>query len=199
MQYAVPVSCSLWRYHNVACRFLWSHGVRLTVQQRSAFTSICHLSLSTDRRYFRVPVQYGLQMCTGRSNCIWDDHDYYYYYYYYYYLSPLFWVFTIIPETSPVSRVHSVAAVLWLQFMVKVILCRMVYIYVLYVYISTFRSIVQCPIWLFSVVPYFVLSRYVAQVLSDYEMVPIAPIITGITVVCYIPHAMNLYSKVLVC
>ena len=41
---------------------------------------------------------------------------------------------------------------------------------------------VQCPMWLFSVVPYFMLSWYVVQVfLSDFYIVPVTPIIIGIT------------------
>ena len=39
-----------------------------------------------------------------------------------------------VPETSNNSRVHNVAAVLWLQFMVHVMLNG------LYFYINTFRS-----------------------------------------------------------
>ena len=44
---------------------------------------------------------------------------------------------------------------------------------------------VQCLIWLFSVVPklHGFLSWYVAHFLNDFEMVPVSPIITGITVV----------------
>jgi hypothetical protein len=41
---------------------------------------------------------------------------------------------------------------------------------ILYFYISTYRTCVQCPMWLFSVVQYldFVLSRFVAQVFSEW-------------------------------
>ena len=70
--------------------------------------------------------------------------------------------------------------------------------YVMYFYISTFCSMcVQCPVWLFFVV---VLSWYVAQVLSDFEMVPVAPIITGITYhICFpIPQTLNFYYEVFI-
>jgi hypothetical protein len=55
-----------------------------------------------------------------------------------------------ILETNHVSRVYCVAAVLWLKYMVPVMLFPMLNI--LFFYISTFHSSVQCPIWLFSVV-----------------------------------------------
>jgi len=87
-----------------------------------------------------------------------------------------------IPETNHVSRVYSVAAVLCLQFVLHVMLFRKW---------NMSRSLtlalsalcVQCPIWLFFAVPEFrafpvTLLRYC---LSDFEMLPVAPIITGIT------------------
>jgi len=43
-----------------------------------------------------------------------------------------------VPETSNNSRLHNVAAVLWLQFMVHVMLFPM--LNGLYFYINTFRS-----------------------------------------------------------
>ena len=57
-------------------------------------------------------------------------------------------IYTYIPETNYVPREYSVAAVLLLLFMVLISLVSMLNL--LYFYISTFRSIVQCPIWLFS-------------------------------------------------
>ena len=52
----------------------------------------------------------------------------------------------------------------------------------LYFYISTSRNFV-CSVQYgcFLHFPDFVLSQYVAQVLSDFEMVPVGPIIIGIT------------------
>jgi hypothetical protein len=45
-------------------------------------------------------------------------------------------IYYYIPETNPVCRVCSVAAILWLQFMVHIMLVPM--LNVLYFYISTF-------------------------------------------------------------
>jgi hypothetical protein len=46
----------------------------------------------------------------------------------------------------------------------------------------------------------FVLSRYVAQVLSDFEMAPVAPVITGITYhICFhMPQTLNFYYEVFI-
>jgi len=61
--------------------------------------------------------------------------------------------YNYIPETNHVSRVYSVAAILWLQFFVCVMQFSMINI--LYFYISTLQSVcAQCPMWLFSVGPW---------------------------------------------
>ena len=61
-------------------------------------------------------------------------------------------IYTYIPETNHVPTEYSVAAILLLLFMVLISLVSVLNI--LYFYSSTFRSVcVQCPIWLFSVVP----------------------------------------------
>ena len=61
-------------------------------------------------------------------------------------------IYTYIPETNYVPREHSVAAILLLLFMVLISLVPVLNL--LYFYISTFRSVcVQCPMWLFAVVP----------------------------------------------
>ena len=61
-------------------------------------------------------------------------------------------IYTYIPETDYVPGEYSVAAILLLLFMVLISLASVLNL--LYFNISTFRSIcVQCPIWLFSVVP----------------------------------------------
>ena len=52
-------------------------------------------------------------------------------------------IYNYIPETNQVSSVYNVAAVLYLQFILHVMLLPM--LNVLYFYISTSRS-VQCPI-----------------------------------------------------
>jgi hypothetical protein len=59
-------------------------------------------------------------------------------------------IYNYIPETTHVSSVHSVAAILQLQFMPHVMLFPM--FNVLYIYISTSRSTCAVPIWLCSVV-----------------------------------------------
>ena len=61
-------------------------------------------------------------------------------------------IYTYIPKTNYVPREYSVAAILLLLFMVLISLIPVLNL--LCFYISTFREVcVQCPIWLFSVVP----------------------------------------------
>ena len=61
-------------------------------------------------------------------------------------------IYTYISETNYVPREYIVAAVLLLLFMVLMLLVSVFNL--LYLYISTFRSVcVQCSIWLFSAVP----------------------------------------------
>jgi len=56
-------------------------------------------------------------------------------------------VYKCIPETDLASRVYTVAAVLYLQFVLHVMLFRMLNIYLLYV--STYRSMFTLPSMLF--------------------------------------------------
>jgi len=61
-------------------------------------------------------------------------------------------------------------------------------------YVSTSPQYVcsaQCCCFL--QVPDLALAQYVAELLSDFEMVPVAPTIVGIAFGFYIPHALNLY------
>ena len=61
-------------------------------------------------------------------------------------------IYTYIPVTNYVPRGYSVAAILLLPFMVLIWLVSVLNLS--YLYVSTFGSVcVQCPIWLFSVVP----------------------------------------------
>ena len=132
-------------------------------------------------------------------------------------------IYNYIPETGHVSRVHSIAAVLYLQFVLHVLLsssssssvsplCRvstliflrqtmslgntvlqlfMVLISLvpaltpLYLYVSTFRS--MCAVPSMAVFCSFLTSWFPGMLLTyflnDFEMVPFAPIITGITFV----------------
>ena len=88
---------------------------------------------------------------------------------------------TYIPETNCVPRKYSVAAILLLPFVVLISLVSMLNL--LYFYISTFRSICAVPnmavFWsyLTSCFPGMLLTYF----LNDFEIVPVAPIITNIT------------------
>ena len=91
-------------------------------------------------------------------------------------------IYNYIPETQHVSRVYRVAAVLNLQY---VLTCNVIspVKYVLYFYISTFHSMCAVPntaVFCSSLMPCFpgMLFKYC---LSYFEMVPVTPIITGIT------------------
>jgi hypothetical protein len=88
---------------------------------------------------------------------------------------------TYIPETNHVPREYSVAAILLLLFMVLISLVSVLNL--LYFYISTFRSMCAVPnmavFWSFltSYIPGMLLTYF----LNDFDIVPVAPIITGIT------------------
>ena len=92
-------------------------------------------------------------------------------------------IYTYIPETSYVPPEYSVAAILLLLFMVLVSLVPVLNL--LYFYISTFRSMCAVPnmavfcISLTSCFPAMLLTYF----LIDFEIVPVAPITTGITFV----------------
>ena len=60
-------------------------------------------------------------------------------------------IYTHIPEAKYVPREYGVAAILLFLFMVIISLVSVLNL--LYFYINTFQVCVQCPIWLFSVVP----------------------------------------------
>jgi len=87
-------------------------------------------------------------------------------------------IFTYIPETNYVPREYNVAAILLLLFMVLISLVLVLNL--LYFYISTFRS--MCALlnmvvfWssLTSCFPCMLLTYF----LNDFEIVPVAPIIT---------------------
>ena len=92
-------------------------------------------------------------------------------------------IYTHIPETNYVPREHSVAAILLLLFMVLISLVSVLNL--LYFYISTFRSMCAVPNMtvfcssLTSCFPGMLLTYF----LNDFEIVPVAPIFTGITLV----------------
>ena len=92
-------------------------------------------------------------------------------------------IFTHIPETNYVHRVYRAAAILLLLFMVLILLVSVLNL--LYFYISTFRSMCSVPNMavfcssLTSCFPGMLLTYF----LNDFEIVPVVPIITGITFV----------------
>ena len=92
-------------------------------------------------------------------------------------------IYTYIPETNYVPREYSVAAILLLLFMVLISLVPVLNL--LYFYISTFRSMRAVPNMavfcssMTSWIPGMLLTYF----LNDSEIVPVAPIITGIAFV----------------
>ena len=92
-------------------------------------------------------------------------------------------IYTYIPETNYVPREYNVAAILLLLFMVLISLVSVLNL--LNVYISTFRSMCAVPSMavfcssLTSCFPGMLLTYF----LNDFEIVPVTPIITGITFV----------------
>ena len=110
-------------------------------------------------------------------------------------------IYTYIPEINYVPKESSVAAILLLLFMVLISLVSVLNL--LYFYISTFRSMcavtnmaVFCSA-LTSCFPGMLLTYY----LNDSEIVPVAPIITGITFIntfrmCCISIVRSLYFRI---
>ena len=92
-------------------------------------------------------------------------------------------IYTYIPETNCVPREYSVATILLLLFMVLISLGSVLNL--LYFYIRTFRSMCAVPnmaVFCSSLTSCFpgILLTYL---LNDSEIVPVTPIITGITFV----------------
>ena len=92
-------------------------------------------------------------------------------------------IYTYIPETNYVPREYSVATILLLLFMVLILLVSVLNL--LYFYINTFWSMCAVPnvavFWssLTSCFPGMLLTYF----LNDFEIVPVAPVIIGITFV----------------
>ena len=61
-------------------------------------------------------------------------------------------LYNYIPETNHVARVYSVAAVLYLQFMLHVMLFRMLNMFCAFT-LALSAVCVQCTVWLCFVVP----------------------------------------------
>jgi len=92
-------------------------------------------------------------------------------------------IYTYITETNYFPREYSVAAILLLLFMVLISLVPLLNL--LYFYISTFRSMCAVPntaVFCSSLTSWFpgILLTYF---LNEFQIVPVAPIITGITFV----------------
>jgi membrane-associated HD superfamily phosphohydrolase len=108
-------------------------------------------------------------------------------------------IYNYMPETNHVSRIYSVAAVLYLQFLLHVMLFRPWNMF------CTFRlalsvMCMQCPIWLFfcnSLISCFP-GMLLRNCLSDFEMVPVAPVINRYHFRFHIPHALNFYYEVFI-
>ena len=92
-------------------------------------------------------------------------------------------IYTYIPETNYVPKEYNVAALLLLLFMVLISLVSVLNL--LYFYISAFQSMCAVPnmavLWS-SLTPCFP-GMLLTYFLNDFEIVPVAPIITGITFV----------------
>ena len=89
-------------------------------------------------------------------------------------------IYTYIPETNHVSREYSVSAILLLLFMVPISLVPALAL--LYFYVSTFRSMCAVPnmaVFCSSFISWFP-GMLLIYFLYDFEMVQVAPIITGI-------------------
>ena len=92
-------------------------------------------------------------------------------------------IYNYIPETNYFRREYSVAAILLLLFMVLISLVSVLNL--LYFYISTFRS--MCAVHNMAVICSSLTSSFPGMLLmyflNDFEIVPVASIITGITFV----------------
>ena len=92
-------------------------------------------------------------------------------------------IYTHIPETNYVPREYGVAAILLFLFMVLISLVSVLNL--LYFYISAFRSMCAVPsmaVFCNSLTSYFP-GMLLTYFLNDFEIIPVAPIITGITFV----------------
>ena len=91
-------------------------------------------------------------------------------------------IYNYIPETNHVSRVYSAVAVQYLQFVLHVTLFCPWNMFCTFT-LAPSVVCVQCPIWLFFCS--FLISCFSDMLLiycwSDLEVVPVAPVITGIT------------------
>ena len=100
-------------------------------------------------------------------------------------------IYTHISETNYAPREHGVAAILLFLFMVLISLLSVLNL--LYFYISTFRSKCAVPnmaVFCSSLTSWFP-GMLLTYFLNDFEIVPVAPIITGIYYYYY--YYINIY------
>ena len=105
-------------------------------------------------------------------------------------------IYTHIPDTNYVPREHGVAAILLFLFMVLISLLSVLNL--LYFYISTFRSMCAVPnVALFcSFLTSWFRGMLLTYFLNDFEIVPVVPIITGITsVFTFHMHCISIVSS----
>jgi len=92
-------------------------------------------------------------------------------------------IYTYIPETNYAPREYSVPAILLLLFMVLISLVPVLNLFYFYISISP----IVCAVPSMAVFSSSVTSCFpgvlLTYFLNDYEIVPVAPIITGITFV----------------
>ena len=106
-------------------------------------------------------------------------------------------IYNYTPNKNNVSRVYGVAVILRLQFLAHVMLLPM--LNVLCFYISTFRRTCAVPNMaaVCSSLILFFPGMMLRYYLKDFEMIPVAPIITGITFV-FTYHLRCIYIKVFI-
>ena len=100
-------------------------------------------------------------------------------------------IYTYIPETNYVPMEYSAAAILLLLFMVLISLVPVLNL--LYFRISTFRSMCAVPnmaVFCSSLTLCFP-GMLLTYFLNDFQTVPVAPIITGITL--YLPSTCAVF------
>ena len=107
-------------------------------------------------------------------------------------------IYTSIPETNYVPREYSVAAILLLLFMVLILLVTVLNL--LYFYISTFRSMCALPnmaVFWSSLTSYFP-GMLLTYFLNYFEIVSVAPLITGITLFLHSTCAVFLFIIIII-
>jgi len=90
-------------------------------------------------------------------------------------------IYTYIPETNHVPREYSVSAILSLLLVFMVPIPVVPALALLHFYVSTFRSMCAVPnmtVFCSSFTSWFP-GMLLTYFLNDFEMVPVAPIITG--------------------